>query len=506
MPQNEVPLSRIINVSLLTTPSAIANFNVNTLAIFTDEDPTPALADGYKIYYSPDGVATDFGSTSETYDQAVAIFSQSPNILTGGGYLVVIPRATLVADSAGTMLTLAPGATLAEFVAVTSGGFNIDIDGATQNIVTLDFTGAADFDAVAAILETALDSAVAGTTCVYDATANDSEGGFLITSPTVGVLSIIGKLSAPATGTDISASGFLNGAGNVRIINGQIDTAKEDMVTAIVRTKGLVYYFGVLITTEPNVADMLNFAGYMQTQDKLFYLGRDTTAELETLFQVIQEATLTHTRCLYYHVGEEESREMAAAYASRLQGINFSASNTMSTMNLKTLAGITPDPDAATETINTKAELYGFDIYVSVAGDPATLSYGANTYADKIYGQLWFKLALQAAGYNYLKTTNTKIPQTEPGMGGLKGSYADICLQAITVGFVASGLTWTSATTFGNPEDLKRNITDVGYYIYSQPISQQSAADREARLAPIVQVAIKEAGAIHHSDVIVQVN
>jgi hypothetical protein len=68
---------------------------------------------------------------------------------------------------------------------------------------------------------------------------------------------------------------------------------------------------------------------------------------------------------------------------------------------------------------------------------------------------------------------------------------------------LSAGLTWNSAETFGNPEDLRRNITDVGYYIYSQPIAQQLQAQREARIAPLVQIAIKLAGAIHSSDVLV---
>ena len=250
----------------------------------------------------------------------------------------------------------------------------------------------------------------------------------------------------------------------------------------------------------------MNIAKYVQTLDKLFFLGRNTAGELITIFKLVQSGGLTHTRCLYYTVAADDAREFAAAYASRLFGINFDGSNTMSTMHLKTLSGIDVDSAAGTEAVNIAATTYGFDIYISVAGDPGVLSYGANSYADEIYGELWFKLALQVAGYNYLKTTSTKIPQTEPRMSGLKGAYAIVCRKGLTNGFLANGLTWTSATTFGNPDDLRRNITDTGYYIYSQAISQQSVADRALRKAPIIQIGVKEAGAIQSSDVIVSVN
>jgi len=46
-------------------------------------------------------------------------------------------------------------------------------------------------------------------------------------------------------------------------------------------------------------------------------------------------------------------------------------------------------------------------------------------------------------------------------------------------------------------------ITQKGYYTYSIPIAQQAQTDRELRKAPLVQIAVKRAGAIHSSDVLV---
>jgi len=498
----EVDLSKIVTVTLLGTPQGIPNFNVNTLALFTTESPNPSFgADDYKIYYAPNGVATDFGSASETYLQAVAVFAQSPNILTGGGYLVVIPLLTNVAATSGTMITLEPGE-LDAIKAVNDGALKITVDGADQTLTGMDFTSVTSYADVATII----DGELTGANCAYNPAYNSGAGGFIFTSATTGASSTVSKLKTPASGTDISGVTYLNGTGNVQIVNGRAASSAEDLVSAIVRTKLLVDYFGILSITQESVGDLENLATYVQTQDKLSFLGRYDTAEIETIFKYIHDNSLSHTRMLLYTLNAQKARIAAAAYASRLQGINFTGSNTMCTMNLKALAGIEPDPDAAESNIDVKAQAYGFDIYVSIAGDPGVLSYGANVYSDEIYGELWLKLALQVAGYNYLKTTNTKIPQTEPGMSGLKGAYATVCQQGITNGFLASGLTWTSPSTFGNPEDLRRNIKDAGYYIYSLPIVLQSPADRTARKAPLIQIAVKMAGAIHHSDVIVQVN
>jgi len=502
----EVDLSKIINVTLLSTPVGMSDFNVNALGMFTSEAPGVAFADGYKVYTSPDDVAVDFGSSSETYAQAVTVFSQSPNILTGNGYLAIIPLETVANPTHGTMLTGEPG-TLAAFNLIENGAFRVSIDGAEVEVSGdggLDFSDAADMAGVATVISGGLTGAV----CTYDANANGNKGGFLFTSNSTGATSKISKLSSPdSTGTtDISGAAYLNGAGNVRIVNGQAGSTTENIVDAIERTKGDVFYLGILIAATVSVDDLLNLAEYVQTQDKLLFVGRSDSGEIETIFKLIGEGTLTHTRSFYYSLGAEDARVAVAAYASRLMGINFNGSNTMCTMNLKTLAGITPDPDAATDAILLKAENYGFDIYVSIAGNSAVMSFGGNQYSDQVYGQLWLKLALQVAGFNYLATTNTKIPQTEPGMSGLKGAYASVCRQGISNGYLASGLAWTSPTTFGNPDDLRRNIIDTGYYIYSQPIVQQSVALRTARKAPLCQIAVKESGAIHHSDVIVQVN
>jgi hypothetical protein len=56
------------------------------------------------------------------------------------------------------------------------------------------------------------------------------------------------------------------------------------------------------------------------------------------------------------------------------------------------------------------------------------------------------------------------------------------------------------------PEDFNRNIGDFGFYIYSLPVALQANADRIARLAPTVQIALKYSGAIHVTSVIVNVN
>ena len=53
---------------------------------------------------------------------------------------------------------------------------------------------------------------------------------------------------------------------------------------------------------------------------------------------------------------------------------------------------------------------------------------------------------------------------------------------------------------------MANNILNVGYYIYSAPVNLQNTADRVARKAPLVQIAIKEAGAIHSTGLVIDIN
>ena len=67
-------------------------------------------------------------------------------------------------------------------------------------------------------------------------------------------------------------------------------------------------------------------------------------------------------------------------------------------------------------------------------------------------------------------------------------------------GFLGQNLTWNGAS-FG--ELNTGDIMPRGYYMYSDSYTLQSQSDREARKAMPIQVAAKEAGAIHSGDILV---
>lgn len=282
----------------------------------------------------------------------------------------------------------------------------------------------------------------------------------------------------------------------------------ETLAAAFTRAKGLVNFFGIISDKQFEEADILAAATAVQASDNRNLLGivaSDEAAVAPTtgICDKIRAANLSKTRCLYYG-NSDTANSFLAAYFSRALSVDFNGSNTTQTMHLKDLSGVEPDA-SMTENLLAKCQAAGADVYASIEGVAKVFTSGANDFFDNVYNLQWFTGALQVAYFNTLAKTATKVSQTEAGMSLLKSNMAQVCIQAVTNGYAAPGV-WTRPDTFGDPEDLKRNIEDFGWFIYSLPVTQQLQAQREERIAPLTQIALKQAGAFHSGNVMVYIN
>lgn len=304
---------------------------------------------------------------------------------------------------------------------------------------------------------------------------------------------------------------ILDGNGQLVIVPMGVSDTLDVVIPLVIQT---IFFGGALWAGyAPNDVEVLAASTACQSlRVKLFASSHLTSALTTTtgLFWKIQNASEKHTRCLLYLLGAsaQAARYMASAYAGRAMSVNFNGVATTQTMNLKTLVSVLPDT-SITQTVLNSCIAVGADSYPSVGAGAQYVgkvySTGANGFFDDVYNEDWIVFALQIAGINALTETSTKLPQTEQGMAVLKGSYLRVLQQGVTNGYVAPG-TWNSPELFGNPVDLRRSVENLGYYVWSQPVNQQSQQAREAREAPIVRIAIKLAGAIHKTNVVVSVN
>jgi hypothetical protein len=490
-------IANFVSVSLTQTPSGLDVPNVNSLMLFTTE--TPGNSDNYRTYLSARDVATDYGSSSVTYEMASAIFSQAPNILSGDGRLVIAPMkgngddtVPAVSATSGYFTTANISANLAALIAVDDGDLKVTLDGVVINLANLDFTGATTLAGIAEVLQARLPNAICSATSTT----------ITVKSKKVGADADVVLAQYAGSGTDLSGAGLLNTAAGTATSGA--DSSGETLVEAITRLSSQVQFIPMITNLLMEDDAVEAAATAIQALDIIWFYDFASTSDIAGVATTIAEAEETHTRCLMYTPDLTESNLMKSAYAGRACSVNFAGSATTQTMNLKSLATISPD-DGLNQTLLDACDTAGVDVYGSFGGVSVVKDVGGNDYFDNVYNSLWFKLAIQTAGFNYLRQTNTKVPQTEAGMDGLKGAYGRVCDQAVNNGMIAPG-EWTSSETFGNPDDFRRNIRDKGYYIYSTPIALQSAVDRENRIAPVVQIAIKLAGAIHKSNVIVVVN
>lgn len=490
-----LPASNVINVSITNTPSGLTEKNVNSLALFTQD--APINNEVYGVYISATQVAENYGTNSKTALMANAIFSQVPNLRSGNGRLVIIPMLAAVSATQGQFVTADISANLAAIIAVGNGDIKITIDGAVaQNLEGLDFTNCITWADVAAVIQAKLLNGV------VTATAN----GFKIQSKAVGTASTVAMVAvAGGPGTNMAVVGLFNAAGGTPTAGA--NSSGESILDCIARTSGLVGYVPIISSLDIENTKVKTIAdGIQALGDYMFLQHSASTYALVAggLGHLIADAGDTRTRILCYTASLADANLMKAAYAGRGFSVNFNGSNTSQTLNLKQLVTIEPDIGIS-QTDLDNAESAGVDLYVSYDGMPSVVSTGGNDYFDDPYGDLALKFALITAGFNYLRQTNTKVPQTEPGMNGLKSAYAGVCGRFVNNGCIAPGK-WNSSETFGDPVIFNNNVLSYGYYVFSQPISHQDPAEREQRKAPLVQIAIKRAGAIQSSDVTVIVN
>ena len=126
---------------------------------------------------------------------------------------------------------------------------------------------------------------------------------------------------------------------------------------------------------------------------------------------------------------------------------------------------------------------------------------GDGSWFDEIIYLDKYKNDMQLSIMDLLVNAN-KLPQTEAGMGRIKTAIKEVCDDMNRIGFIKEGV-WKGeelmALEYGN-------VLPGGYLIQSEPISEQSQAERDARNAPPIYVSLKLAGAIHHVTIQVDVN
>lgn len=494
MPQG-LSVGRLIRTTVNLSPLAAQRRGFGVLLVLGDSTVV-AAGEMPRSYTSLESVAADFGLSAPEYLEAQAYFSQSPKPQTMmiGRWARTDAPAVLRGGVLNASEQLMPS-----WVALTSSTFSITVGGVVKNVTVPTLAAQTNLNGVATQITAGLTTATAGVTCVWDGDQ------FVFTTTATGALATISYLSPTGAGVDISAklkgtSAFAAPPSNGVAAEAPVDAAQR-AATASAVWFGLTFASSVAPTDDQAVA----VASYIEGLDLERMYGVTIInsnvldgAVTNDLASRLEALGLDRTMTQY-----SANQHAVASLFGRMFSVNFSANRSTITLMYKQEPGIAAE--YLTETQAQVLKSKNCNVFVNYVNDTAIIQYGvvaSGAYIDEIHGLSWFKDALQNAEYNLLYQSKTKVPQTDSGQNQLVATAAGACAEAVNNGLSAPGV-W-NADGFGQ---LSRgDYLKTGYYIFASPLALQDQSQREARIAPPLQIALKLAGAFHELDIIVDVN
>ena len=499
-------LGTIINVSVIPGVPGVAEDNMNVVAVFTSERGPLNSRNRYELFTTPGAVADRFGSSAAITEFGNNVLSQAPNPTGARGFLVAAYWRATEEELPATAAELVGGELTEETVVdilqeIEDGEFAITVNGGVEQEITgLDFSAVTDLGDVLEVLqgEESYDE-------IQGATVELRNGRIAIISDSTGDASTLTYLSPVEDGEGTFIGNVLalaEGSGAVLTQGEDADILPaESKLDALAAVKALVNFKGGMFIAAPTDGEREGLAAWAQANNTLLYDVFSSSSHLEinktNVAWRIRQQGYSNYRMLFSHVG---NRKFASAYMGRNHVVNFAADSTAITMNLKRLVGVMPEQYTAGELVN--AGKIGLDVYTTFKLSPAVIAASGNDFVDNRYNLLAFVDSAQTQLFNILYTAGTKIGQTDSGVQTLIDQGERVSRQFVNAGVFAPGA-WTRPDFFGDKETFHRAIEEFGYYWLAGSLADQPASDRAERLSPPLQCAVKNKGAIHKGDVII---
>jgi len=497
-----LPISEVVNVKLSNVPTAESQRNFGMLALLSSEYKNSQVKDEpYVIVATQDDVDLAFGTNSKTAAACRPFMSHTPRPST----LVIgpidrTPKAS--ASAPATKSTLTSG-TITDFSAIQDLGADAQltllINGTLRTVIDLDFTDADDVAKTVAVLAPkfatyAVVSALVGKIVFTAVTAGF---GSIDATPTEAAPS--GKDSYLALMLS-SGLGAVVVAGKDAIPSGAPEQTENEAIEAFTQ----VYPEWYAMTFVENILTdeaIFNTGIYIQSLDKRImglstskagHLTPDGTNPFKKLFDALANRT-----CAVYHKSEPYAHMAALA---EMLAVNFEGTKTVKTLKFKTATGVVSDNLDITTA--KKAFALGLNVYTYYGSSPMFSEgtmIGKNRYFDEIHWLDWLVDAVQKNVFNALYQTPTQIDLTDAGTAKLLARVTEIAEKGVGNGGAAPGV-WR-IDGFGTLQ--RGDFLEEGYYAWADTVANLSDTDVENRKGPTMYLAIKRAGAVHKSEVII---
>lgn len=500
-----LPISQVVDVTLQQSPRGAQKRDLSVVAIFTSEmcDEFTNPDTRYIVVSDTNQVASLFGTNSDVYKAASALFSARPK-----------PKTALIAkymrDSVTTQAISSKinGSALAvsyiQFKNITDGYFSFYFDGVKIDATGFDFTSVSSMNDVANIINAKLEDV--GVKFIYDAVGSR----FILSSSTEGKGANFGYVfNAELDGTYIGGmTNLIDGKGT--LINGEDATTynRETPAEALSKLQNQYQnWYGVYFANTITDAELVEAHDWVVAQGvenaKVMAYTETRLANIEyTDNNVLKTLSKRNSGRLMVQYNNKGNTHAAAELMGIALTTVWTGVNTAKTVKFKQEVSVTSD-DRITINEATKCRRLGINFYTDYAG-VNMLAEGVmlgGTFIDETTGLDAFINAVQVQAFNTLQGQPTKIPQTDRGQQILISSIKVVGEQFINNGFLGLGK-WT----LGDLGELSYGDQINGYYFYSDSFDMQDTADREARKMMPINCALKLAGAGHSVDIIVQFN
>ncbi len=409
-------------------------------------------------------------------------------------------------DIAAELLGQSFSSTFAALNAISDGSFEC----LGEDFTAIDLTVPGDLAAIAALIQTELQTGTApsfaSATCVFNVSENRFE---VTTGAVVGAAAVLTVFSTtdPLSGTDIS--GLLSLDTGATLNQGADEETISEAIEACIFLDDSPYF----LETEKTIVDFdtINEVSvwaasreYQYFVDNLEAVALNTGETTSVLYQLSQFEYPRDTM-MWSATGDYK----ALSFAGRYSSVNFNGSNTVITGNLKELPGTLSDNINTTQQAELESKFANYyPPWFSTGSDPVNGVYNGTTmkslvWTDVRYYLDWNVNAIRVDVFNLLKNSGI-VPQTEAGVAAIYGVIDSVMKQGITNGGIAPGQMSAATTldiqlTTNNP-DFDGFLTS-GYLIFATPLADQSQSDRNLRKSVPFKVWMKGSGAIHSVEI-----
>lgn len=475
-----IEITQFTKVNIAVSPQGEAAGDFGILGFLTDEvsasNPITS-AERYRSYTSLKSVGTDWATSSEVYKAATAFYSATP---TPTEFVVLMQYKSFQAAKilGGTHLPFAE-------LVTTTGDLTINVDGSDVTVQSLDFSGEIDMAGIVVKLNSEFNNELVFS---YDDNAKrimmksqgSAVGTSLIEFPEGDMAEALGLTQWQGTHAYASPAETV-----VDALNQNVQTAVE--FTGLVLNKQ--YRDN---TTEPTAlgGDSIvpAVAAWADASNKIFCnttnnLGVLQSSVTSDIASVLQGAGHTNTLTTF---SRYPSLYPSAAVFGRASTVNFGATASTITLNLKQLSGVigedlTPSQYASLKDKNASAVIK-IGKSVSAYSD-SRMSNGG--FFDSVHGLMWLKNRIEVDMFNLLYRTTTKIPYTQTGINIVKSTLERSLQAAVRNGLSASGYT-----------PLGKYLPD-GFEVTAIPLASVPTDDKTNRIYQGISFEMVGSGALH---------